>query len=77
MFNNDTGWGLLRQKIYRPLEYKNKHWKGYAIHGTNKPNSIGKEISHGCIQMFNQDVLKLLKLIKNKTSLIIMSKEDG
>ena len=25
--------------------------KGYGIHGTNEPNSIGKAASHGCIRM--------------------------
>jgi hypothetical protein len=26
-------------------------YKGYGIHGTNAPNSIGKAASHGCIRM--------------------------
>jgi lipoprotein-anchoring transpeptidase ErfK/SrfK len=31
----------------------------YAIHGTNDPGSIGHFVSHGCIRMFNEDVLDL------------------
>ncbi|GGH83902.1 lipoprotein-anchoring transpeptidase ErfK/SrfK [Pullulanibacillus pueri] len=31
----------------------------YGIHGTNNPASIGKDVSHGCIRMYNQDVLEL------------------
>jgi lipoprotein-anchoring transpeptidase ErfK/SrfK len=31
----------------------------YGIHGTNNPASIGKNVSHGCIRMFNHDVLEL------------------
>lgn len=31
----------------------------YGIHGTNRPDSIGKRSSHGCIRMFNADVLDL------------------
>jgi len=31
----------------------------YAIHGTNDPGSIGRFVSHGCIRMFNEDVLDL------------------
>lgn len=31
----------------------------YGIHGTNNPASIGKNRSHGCIRMFNHDVLEL------------------
>lgn len=31
----------------------------YGIHGTNDPSSIGKSVSHGCIRMYNHDVLEL------------------
>jgi lipoprotein-anchoring transpeptidase ErfK/SrfK len=30
--------------------------KGYGIHGTNQPRSIGKRASHGCVRMRNRDV---------------------
>ena len=30
--------------------------KGYGIHGTNAPSSIGHNASHGCIRMRNRDV---------------------
>lgn len=33
--------------------------KGYGIHGTNNPYSIGKAVSNGCIRMYNEDVLEL------------------
>ena len=29
--------------------------KGYGIHGTNAPHSIGKAASHGCIRMGRKD----------------------
>ncbi|KYD04117.1 L,D-transpeptidase [Heyndrickxia sporothermodurans] len=35
----------------------------YGIHGTNNPASIGKLVSHGCIRMYNQDVLALSKIV--------------
>lgn len=31
----------------------------YGIHGTNDPSSIGHQVSHGCIRMYNEDVLEL------------------
>ncbi len=31
----------------------------YAIHGTNRPSSVGTFASYGCIRMFNQDVVDL------------------
>jgi hypothetical protein len=38
--------------------------KGYGIHGTNAPKSIGKKASHGCIRMRNSDVEELFELVK-------------
>lgn len=37
--------------------------KGYGIHGTNAPRSIGKAASHGCIRMRNRDVEDLFALV--------------
>jgi lipoprotein-anchoring transpeptidase ErfK/SrfK len=31
----------------------------YAIHGTNNPASIGRYVSHGCIRMYNRDIVDL------------------
>ncbi|NRD80382.1 L,D-transpeptidase family protein [Bacillus sp. BRMEA1] len=39
--------------------------QGYGIHGTNDPSSIGKAVSHGCVRMFNRDVLQLSNLVPN------------
>jgi lipoprotein-anchoring transpeptidase ErfK/SrfK len=36
----------------------------YAIHGTNKPNSIGKAASFGCIRMYNADIIDLFDRVK-------------
>ncbi|WP_341347786.1 L,D-transpeptidase [Paenibacillus sp. FSL H3-0469] len=35
----------------------------YGIHGTNDPSSIGHMVSHGCIRMYNADVLALAALV--------------
>ena len=37
--------------------------KGYGIHGTNNPSSIGKFVSHGCIRMYNKDVIELFNIV--------------
>lgn len=37
--------------------------KGYGIHGTNSPKSIGKRASHGCIRMRNGDVEDLFERV--------------
>jgi lipoprotein-anchoring transpeptidase ErfK/SrfK len=38
-------------------------FKGYGIHGTNRPESIGHAASHGCIRMRNRDVEELFPLV--------------
>ncbi|MBI1740553.1 MAG: L,D-transpeptidase [Candidatus Koribacter versatilis] len=38
--------------------------KGYGIHGTNQPNSIGKAASTGCIRMGKEDVEELFALVE-------------
>ncbi|MFD2443930.1 L,D-transpeptidase family protein [Bacillus sp. CGMCC 1.16607] len=47
--------------------------RGYGIHGTNNPSSIGKAVSHGCIRMQNKDVLELAGYVPNGTRVIIQA----
>src|SRR5471030_2963939 len=35
----------------------------YAIHGTNRPQSIGGFVSYGCIRMYNRDIVELYRLV--------------
>src|SRR5579862_9589296 len=42
--------------------------KGYGIHGTNVPSSIGKAASHGCIRMRQQDLEELFDLVEVGTT---------
>ncbi|HRX22041.1 MAG TPA: peptidoglycan-binding protein [Syntrophomonadaceae bacterium] len=47
-------------------------WGGYGIHGTNNPKSIGKAYSHGCIRMYNEDVIELYDMTPIGTSVNIL-----
>jgi lipoprotein-anchoring transpeptidase ErfK/SrfK len=38
--------------------------KGFGIHGTNLPASIGKAASHGCIRMKQRDLEELFKMVR-------------
>ena len=38
--------------------------KGYGIHGTDTPTSIGFAKSHGCIRLRNQDVERLFERVR-------------
>jgi len=37
--------------------------KGYGIHGTNEPKSIGKASSHGCIRMARKDLEEMYAMV--------------
>ena len=43
----------------------------YGIHGTDNPSSMGKEVSHGCIRMHNDDVMELSSLVPTSTNVYI------
>jgi lipoprotein-anchoring transpeptidase ErfK/SrfK len=38
--------------------------KGYGIHGTNAPRSVGHATSHGCIRLRNRDVERLYAMLR-------------
>ena len=42
----------------------------YAIHGTNRPASIGTYASAGCIRMMNEDVLDLFERVNVGTPVV-------
>ena len=44
---------------------------GYAIHGTNKPETIGQSVSHGCVRMRNEDIEKLYPMVPVGTPVYI------
>jgi len=44
---------------------------GYALHGTDKPETIGKSVSHGCIRLRNADIAKLHDMVAVGTPVYI------
>ncbi len=44
----------------------------YAIHGTNKPGSVGGFVSYGCIRMLNEDIMDLYSRVNIGTTVIVM-----
>lgn len=50
--------------------------KGYGIHGTNAPGSIGRAASHGCIRLRNSDVEKLFTMVQVGDTVQIRGERD-
>lgn len=51
-------------------EAQNK--EGFGIHGTIDPDSIGKEMSHGCIRLVNDDVAQVYDMLTDGRSTVIV-----
>jgi lipoprotein-anchoring transpeptidase ErfK/SrfK len=50
--------------------------KGYGIHGTNAPKSIGKAASHGCIRMAKKDLEELFEIVRPGDMVEIRAERD-
>ena len=44
---------------------------GYALHGTDQPNSIGTSVSHGCVRLRNEDIETLYQMVPVGTPVYI------
>jgi hypothetical protein len=51
--------------------------KGYGIHGTNAPRSIGKAASHGCIRMRKSDLEELFAAMDTGDEVEILGELDA
>ena len=52
-----------RWMALKPIKDTDKTLRGYGIHGTWQPESVGTECSNGCIRMKNNDVEELYSLL--------------
>lgn len=64
-------------KAYNPGGPFGARWlglsiKGYGIHGTNDPSSIGKAVSNGCIRTYNDNIIELYNTVPIGTTVRIL-----
>ncbi len=45
---------------------------GYLIHGTNKPNGVGMQVTHGCMRLFPEDIENLFRKVSVGTPVRIV-----
>jgi lipoprotein-anchoring transpeptidase ErfK/SrfK len=50
--------------------------KGYGIHGTNAPRSVGRAASHGCIRLRNRDMEQLFTMLRVGDAVEIRGERD-
>lgn len=51
-------------------------WPGYLIHGTNKPYGVGRNVSHGCIRLYPEDIEKLFRQVAVGTPVRVIDEES-
>lgn len=56
----------------RFIRVKNPVTTQVGIHGTSSPGSIGRRTSHGCIRVFNENILQLVKYVEIGMPIIIL-----
>jgi L,D-transpeptidase ErfK/SrfK len=47
-------------------------WPGYLIHGTNKPDGVGRMVSHGCIRLYPDDIARLYREVPVGTPVTVI-----
>lgn len=47
---------------------------GYFIHGTNKPFTIGRRVSHGCLRLYPEDIEQLVRSVPRGIPVKIIDK---
>ena len=50
-------------------------WTNYLIHGTNKPDGVGRNVSHGCIHLYPEDIEALFKVVPVGTPVRAVNQE--
>lgn len=48
-------------------------WPRYLIHGTNKPQGIGMRVSHGCMQLYPENIISLYQATSVGTPVYIVN----
>jgi L,D-transpeptidase ErfK/SrfK len=47
-------------------------WPRFLLHGTNRPTSIGRRVSHGCIRLYPEDIAELFRLVAVGTPVTVV-----
>ncbi len=47
-------------------------WPNYLIHGTNKPDGVGRNVSHGCLHLYPEDIEQLFKELPVNTPVLVV-----
>jgi len=60
-----SDWEHEGERVYGPLFLRLDcpPWEGIGIHGTNRPDLLGRPASRGCIRMRNEELVELAQAV--------------
>jgi len=50
-------------------------WPAYLMHGTNRPRSVGRRVSYGCVRLYNENVETLYEQVPVGTPVTVVDQE--
>jgi len=50
-------------------------WRSYLLHGTNKPFGVGRNVSHGCVRLYPEDIDHLFHEVSVGTPVRVINQE--
>jgi L,D-transpeptidase ErfK/SrfK len=50
-------------------------WAGFLIHGTNKPDGVGRNVSHGCLHLYPEDIARLFAEVPVGTPVRVVDRQ--
>ena len=50
-------------------------WPSYLVHGTNRPDGVGRRVSHGCVRMYPEDIGRLYHQVRIGTPVTVVDEE--
>ena len=50
-------------------------WPAYLLHGTNKPDGVGRRVSHGCIRMYPEDIAHFFREVPVGTPVHVLDQQ--
>jgi lipoprotein-anchoring transpeptidase ErfK/SrfK len=56
----------------RWIGFASAHGWGIGFHGTPKPDVLGQAVSHGCVRMHNDDIVKMFDKVAIGTKVVVV-----
>ena len=50
-------------------------WPSYLLHGTNRPDGVGRRVSHGCVRLYPEDISRLYHQVQIGTPVTVVDEE--